>query len=119
MATPAGMLGQRARQPGLARARGSGDQHSVPGIDPLPQGQTHHRAAFNAPGAAAVQIFYGRLRVFEFGGFEQPRTAPVLSAMHLTVDQQGQPFFKAHGADAALRELLLPVNVKLVVACES
>jgi hypothetical protein len=47
------------------------------------------------------------LRVFEFGGLEQTRTAPVLPAMHLTVDQQGQPLFKAHGADATLRELLL------------
>ena len=107
VATPAGMLGQRARQLGLARAGGPGDQHGVPGIDPLPQGQTHHRAAFNAPSTAAVQIFYGRLRVFEFGGFEQSRAAPVLPAMHLPVDQQGQPFLKARGADAALLELLL------------
>ena len=101
------MLGQRARQPGLARARGPGDQHGVPCLDPFAQRQAHHRAALQAPRAAAVQVFNGRLRVFEFGGLEQPRTAPVLPAMHLPVDQQGQPFFKAHGADAALRELLL------------
>src|SRR5438128_3339561 len=74
---------------------------------PFAQGQAHHRTALQAACGAAVQVFDGSLRVFEFGALEQTRTAPVLSAMHLPVDQQGQSFFKAHGADAALCELLL------------
>lgn len=105
--TPAGMLGQGARQPRLARTRGAGDQHGVTGIDPFAQGQAHHRAALKTACAAAVQVFDGGLRVFELGGFEQTRTAPVLSAMDLPVHQQGQALFKAHGADAVLPKLLL------------
>lgn len=107
VASPAGVLGQGASQPRLARAGGASDQHRVAAGDPLAKRQTHHRTAFQATCGAAIEVFDGRLGVFEFGQFEQACAAPVLSAVDLTVYQQGQAFFKAHGTDAALRELLL------------
>ncbi len=51
--------------------------------------------------------FNGGLGVFEFGQFQEARTAPVLTAMDFAVNQKAQPFFKAHGGDAAGLELLL------------
>ncbi len=54
VAAPAGMLGQRAGQPRLARPSGPGDQHRVPGAHPLAQRQAHHRAALHAARSPAV-----------------------------------------------------------------
>lgn len=79
----------------------------MPAFDPFSHGQAHDRTALNPACAAAVQVLDGGLRVFEFGAFDQTRTAPILSAMHFTVNQQCQPLFKAQGADTALAELLL------------
>jgi hypothetical protein len=69
--------------------------------------QTHDGTALNPACAAAVEVFDSGLGVFELGAFEQARTAPILSSMHFTVNQQSQPLFKAQGADTALAELLL------------
>ena len=104
---PTGMLGQCAGQPGLARTGRPGDQHGVAAVNPLAQRQAHHRAAFQASRSAAVQVLNGGLRIFELGILEQACAASVLAPVHLAVDQQGQALLKAHGADAALRELLL------------
>ena len=66
VAAPAGVLRQRAGQPGLARAGGAGDQHAVAAVDPVAQRQAHDRAALQAPpGARLSRSSMARLRVFQ------------------------------------------------------
>ena len=61
----AGVLRQRTGQPGLARPGGVGDQHAVPTVDPVAQRQTHDGAPVQPPPGPAVDVFDGRLRVFQ------------------------------------------------------
>ena len=79
----------------------------MPAFDPFPHDQAHDGTALNPACAAAVQVFDSGVGVFELGGFEQTGTAPILPAMHFTVNQQRQSLFEAQGADTALAELLL------------
>ena len=104
---PTRVLRQCTRQPGLARAGRTGDQHTVTAVNPVAQSQTHHRPAVHPASGAAIQILNAGLAVLQPCIFEQSGLTFVIALMHLTVHQQRQAFLKADGRHSSLGELLL------------
>ena len=104
---PASVLCQGTSQPSLASPGQAGNEHTVPTLDPVAQCQAHHRTAIQTTPGSSVDIFNASLREFQASGLKQACLALVTAPVHLTIDQQGQTFFKAKCAQICLGELLL------------
>ena len=77
-AVAAGLVAERAADPGLARAGGAGDQQVEAFLDPLPVNEPVHQGVVESPGMAAVEVF-------DDGGLAQPGVAQAV------LEQSQQP----------------------------
>ena len=89
-AEPAGTLGERAGEPGLADAGGPGDQDALGALEPLTVSEAGEEPAVEATTGALVDVLEVGGRVLEFGSTQQCREALGAAVSSFALDQQGE-----------------------------
>jgi hypothetical protein len=85
-----------------------------PELTQSPQCETHHGTAVNSAGGARIDVFDGRLRIFQMGLFEQSYQLAITAAVDLAIDQECQMLFETHRRHARLRELFFQAGCQAV-----
>lgn len=88
------LLAKGARQPGLAGTGGATKEQRMGLANPIAAGQTGDQRFVEPTPWPMIQVFQTRLRVLQFGLFEQPIQAFVVAPVDFPIDELSEAVFK-------------------------
>ena len=98
-------VGERAGDPGLARAARTGDQDIGAVADPRAVAEAENDVAVEAAGAAQVDVLEAGVLVAQLGLLEAPLQGSGAPFGDFAVDQQPEPVLEGHVAEVVPRHL--------------
>ncbi|MNN22709.1 hypothetical protein D3C81_1360820 [compost metagenome] len=105
VAVPAGLVGQRASEPGFAHAGGAADDQVEAIAQPLSAAQLQDQGFVQAARAAVVDVFQASVMA-QSGCFQTGAQTGIFTLGQLAIDHQAEALFEAQTVDVRCCMLL-------------